>query len=58
MPPIRFEPTISVLERAKTVRVLDRAATAIVRYYICQSCISELMEWYAYFLLRMEEQCL
>jgi hypothetical protein len=24
-----FEPTISVLERAKTVRALDRAATAI-----------------------------
>jgi hypothetical protein len=24
MPPVGFEPTISVLERAKTVRVLDR----------------------------------
>jgi hypothetical protein len=30
MPPVGLEPTISVLERAKTVRGLDRAATAIV----------------------------
>jgi hypothetical protein len=29
MPPVGFEPTIAVLERAKTVRALDRAATAI-----------------------------
>jgi hypothetical protein len=29
MSPVVFEPTISVLERAKTVRALDRAATAI-----------------------------
>jgi hypothetical protein len=29
MPRERFEPTISVLERAKTDRALDRAATAI-----------------------------
>jgi hypothetical protein len=29
MPPVGFEPTISVLERTKTVRVLDRAAIAI-----------------------------
>jgi hypothetical protein len=29
MPPVGFELTISVLERAKTVRALDRAATAI-----------------------------
>jgi hypothetical protein len=29
MPPVGFEPTISVLERAKTARALDRAATAI-----------------------------
>jgi hypothetical protein len=26
---VGFEPTIAVLERAKTVRALDRAATAI-----------------------------
>jgi hypothetical protein len=32
MPPVGFEPTISVLERAKTVRVLDRAATAIGKF--------------------------
>jgi hypothetical protein len=29
MPPVGFEPTIAVLERAKTVRALDRSATAI-----------------------------
>jgi hypothetical protein len=29
MPSMGFEPTISVLERAKTVRALDRAVTAI-----------------------------
>jgi hypothetical protein len=29
MHPVGFEPTISVLERANTVRALDRAATAI-----------------------------
>jgi hypothetical protein len=29
MPPVGVELTISVLERAKTVRALDRAATAI-----------------------------
>jgi hypothetical protein len=29
MPPVGFEPTIPVLERAKTGRALDRAATAI-----------------------------
>jgi hypothetical protein len=29
MPPVGFKPTISVLERAKTVCALDRAATAI-----------------------------
>jgi hypothetical protein len=29
MPPVGFEPTISALERAKTVQALDRAATVI-----------------------------
>jgi hypothetical protein len=29
MPPVRFEPTVSVLEPVKTVRALGRAATAI-----------------------------
>jgi hypothetical protein len=29
MPPVGFESTISMLERAKTVHVLDRAATVI-----------------------------
>jgi hypothetical protein len=39
IPPVGFEPTIPVLERAKTVRALDRAATAIgsrlVFFYYC-----------------------
>jgi hypothetical protein len=30
MPPVGFEPTVLVLERAKTVRALDRAAAATV----------------------------
>jgi hypothetical protein len=29
MPPLVFEPKISVLERAKTIHALDRAATKI-----------------------------
>jgi hypothetical protein len=29
MPQVRFEPTIPVFERAKTVHALDRAATVI-----------------------------
>jgi hypothetical protein len=32
MPPVGFEPTISVLERAKTVRALDRLD--VTRYRI------------------------
>jgi hypothetical protein len=31
MPRVGFEPTIPVFERAKTVHVLDRAATVIGR---------------------------
>jgi hypothetical protein len=31
---VGFEPTIAVLERAKTVRALDRSATAIGIYKI------------------------
>jgi hypothetical protein len=36
MPPVGFEPTISVLERAKAVHVLDREATVIGgnEYYV------------------------
>jgi hypothetical protein len=34
MPLVGFEATISVLERAKTVRGLDRAATAIGPFYM------------------------
>jgi hypothetical protein len=33
MPQVRFEPTITVFERAKTVHALDRAATVIGTYY-------------------------
>jgi hypothetical protein len=29
MPLVRFEPTVSVFERAKTFRALDRAATEL-----------------------------
>jgi hypothetical protein len=32
---VAFEPTIPVFERAKTVLVLDRAATVIGAYVIC-----------------------
>jgi hypothetical protein len=31
MPPVGFQPTISVLERATTVHALERAATVIGR---------------------------
>jgi hypothetical protein len=34
MPSVRFEPTIPVLERAKTVHALGRAATVIGKWYI------------------------
>jgi hypothetical protein len=30
MPPVGFDPTIPVLEQAKTVHALDRATTVIV----------------------------
>jgi hypothetical protein len=43
MPLAGFEPTISVLERAKTVRALDRAATAIGKIcFLCSIIISRL----------------
>jgi hypothetical protein len=35
MPLVEFEPTIPVLERAKTVYALDRAATVIGHLKIC-----------------------
>jgi hypothetical protein len=34
---VKFEPTISVLERAKTVHALDRAATVMGRELIASS---------------------
>jgi hypothetical protein len=34
MPPVGFEPSISVLEQTKTVHALDRAATVIGRFLI------------------------
>jgi hypothetical protein len=33
MPRVGFEPTIPVIEQAKTVYALDRAATGISRHY-------------------------
>jgi hypothetical protein len=35
MPWVEFEPTIPAFERAKTVHVLDRAATVIGKRYDC-----------------------
>jgi hypothetical protein len=37
MYPVRFEPTISVLERANTIHALDRAATVIGVLSYCGS---------------------
>jgi hypothetical protein len=34
MPPVGYEPTISVLEEAKTVHALDRTATVIGSFVI------------------------
>jgi hypothetical protein len=40
MPPVGFEFTMSVLERAKTVRALDRATTAIgVHSFVCRKSL-------------------
>jgi hypothetical protein len=42
MPPVGFEPTIAVLERANTVRVLDRAAAVIGRKQVTlNNCSTE-----------------
>jgi hypothetical protein len=38
MPEVGFEPTIPVLERAKTVHVLDSAATATVPILKTKGC--------------------
>jgi hypothetical protein len=37
MPQVRFEPTIPVYEREKTVHALDRAATVIGGFMRCKS---------------------
>jgi hypothetical protein len=39
MPRVGFEPTIPVLERAKTVRAFDRAATVIGKMKKCPNLI-------------------
>jgi hypothetical protein len=39
MPPVGFEAMISVLERAKTVRALDRSATAFGTKNVYQKII-------------------
>jgi hypothetical protein len=36
MPEAGYEPTIPMFERAKTVHVLDRAATVIDPYVLCK----------------------
>jgi hypothetical protein len=47
---VEYEPTISVLERAKTVRALDRAATAIGNYRLVKIYLILLVN-YAIFVL-------
>jgi hypothetical protein len=37
MPEVGFEPTIPVLERAKAVHALDRAAT-VISFFVCDHC--------------------
>jgi hypothetical protein len=48
MPPVEFEPTISVLERAKTIHALDRAATAIKRSFLLISFADSLVSCWAF----------
>jgi hypothetical protein len=43
---VGFEPTIPVLERAKTIHALDRAATLIGRYVILRSQFNDLPDVY------------
>jgi hypothetical protein len=45
MPLVRFEPAIWVLERAKTFRALDRAATAIGADRNAQSLVKQNAEF-------------
>jgi hypothetical protein len=42
MPLLRFEPTIPLLEQAKTFHVLDRAATAITPMFCKTKIMSQL----------------
>jgi hypothetical protein len=44
MPRVGFEPTIPVFGRAKTVYVLDRAATVVGRYEVLQSKINKVLQ--------------
>jgi hypothetical protein len=66
MPPVGFEPMILVLEQAKTVRALDRAATAIglmlddiinypkiVTIFILLS-FNTSSKWYMYHILKIQ----
>jgi hypothetical protein len=39
MPPVGFEPAISVLERAKTVHALDRAVTVKINTINEKNCM-------------------
>jgi hypothetical protein len=50
MSPVGFEPTIAVLERAKTVRASDRSTTAIgssqdLRYIVGVNTASTKRRW-------------
>jgi hypothetical protein len=44
MPRVRFEPTIPVFERAKTVHALDRAATTISNSNLIDLILSVLSD--------------
>jgi hypothetical protein len=45
MPPVGFEPTVSVLERTKTVHTVDRAATVISQCYIIRAMKLRTIGW-------------
>jgi hypothetical protein len=45
MPRVRFEPTIPVFERAKTVQALDRAATVIGQISVRETALSGPLSW-------------
>jgi hypothetical protein len=53
MTPVVFEPTISVLEQAKTVHTLDRAAAVINQSYIIRAMKLRTIGW-----MEMRNKCI